>query len=106
MKPRKKIVISKILLLSIQILQIQLECNFLFRFLFFKLFFKSYGQIICSERYLPDHKKTIKPTSIGGIAGGEKFIVRDILFKFATDDHGLYGGEEHAIKAAAHELVN
>jgi hypothetical protein len=27
-----------------------------------------------------------------------------ILFKFATDWHNLYGGDEFAMKAASHEL--
>lgn len=37
------------------------------------------------------------------IAGGEKYIVRGILFKFAVDEHGLYGGsDENAQKAAGH----
>ena len=35
-------------------------------------------------------QKTIKPVSIGGIAGGEKFIANGILFKFAVDFEGLY----------------
>ena len=105
-----------------------------------------YGQVIISEKFLPIHKKTlkviinpflvdicVKPLSIGGIAGGEKFIVNGILFKvkiqsfmnqiqfdnlhfqFAKDtqfDNGkwLYGGdsesEENASKGAGHELVN
>lgn len=36
--------------------------------------------IIISERYLPVEQKTIKPLDIGGIAGGEKFIVQGILY--------------------------
>ena len=45
-------------------------------------------------------QKTIKPVSVGGIAGGEKYIVygiwillftRGILFKFCVDVNGLYG---------------
>jgi hypothetical protein len=64
---------------------------------------KMYGQVIISEKYLPVHRKSIKvcapsipllhfltcfflfsffqPASIGGIAGGEKYIVNGILFK-------------------------
>lgn len=40
----------------------------------------------------------------GGVAGGTKFIVQGILFKFALDDHGIYGGDENAQKAASHDL--
>jgi hypothetical protein len=35
-------------------------------------------------------KKTIQPVAVGGVAGGEKFIVHGILFKFAVDFGGLY----------------
>ena len=44
---------------------------------------EAYGRIIISEMCLPDAAKTIKPTAIGGIAGGQKFIVQDILFKLS-----------------------
>lgn len=37
---------------------------------------RTYGQIIIAERYLPIAKKTIKPMDIGGIAGGQKYIVQ------------------------------
>ncbi len=41
-----------------------------------------YGQIIVSEVYLPLHRKTIKPDkTVGGVIGGEKYIVQNILFK-------------------------
>lgn len=43
--------------------------------------FSRYGRIIIKERYIPVEHKTIKPTSIGGIVGGEKYIVHKILFK-------------------------
>lgn len=45
----------------------------------------SYGKIIINEKYLPDEKKTIPPRQIGGIAGGDKYIVDDVLFKFSID---------------------
>ena len=42
----------------------------------------------------------------GGLAGGEKFIVGTILFKFANDHRGIYkGSHERAQKAAALEVV-
>jgi hypothetical protein len=49
-------------------------------------------------------QKTVKPVSVGGIAGGEKFIVQGILFKFAVDSHGLYGSTNAAAKTAGQEL--
>jgi hypothetical protein len=63
-----------------------------------------YGKIIISEMSLPVSLKTIKPTSVGGIAGGEKYIVQGILFKFAVDLEGLYKSDENAMKAASHDL--
>lgn len=65
---------------------------------------KMYGKIIISEVFLPYKQKTIKPISIGGVAGGEKYIHRGILFKFAMDWEGLYGGDEYSAKVASHEL--
>jgi hypothetical protein len=41
-----------------------------------------YGHIIISELHLPVAQKTIKPsTEIGGVLGGQKFLVNNILFK-------------------------
>ena len=54
------------------------------------------GRIILGEIYLPDADKTIKIASVGGIAGGEKFIHGGILFKVAEDppiDAGDAGNE-------------
>ncbi|KAH3759766.1 Histidine kinase A [Pelomyxa schiedti] len=63
-----------------------------------------YGKIIISELGMPEKEKTIKPISIGGIAGGEKYIVRGIFFKLAIDKHNLYNSDEKAAKGAGHEL--
>lgn len=39
-----------------------------------------------SELNLPHDRKTIKPDKrLGGVAGGLKYIVQNILFKFALD---------------------
>jgi hypothetical protein len=63
----------------------------------------------------------VKPTNVGGVAGGDKFIAEGttiailaipssvhrqlsgIFFKFAVDK-GLYGGMSNAAKSAGHEL--
>jgi hypothetical protein len=45
-----------------------------------------------TECHLPFEQKTLKPVSVGGVAGGEKYIVSGILFKFAIDHYGLYAG--------------
>ncbi|PRP89382.1 hypothetical protein PROFUN_01245 [Planoprotostelium fungivorum] len=77
---------------------IRLNCEMIPR-QFEMLTVNSYGKIICSEVCMHPMKKTIKPVHIGGVAGGAKYIVGNILFKFALDTHGLYGA-----KAAGHEL--
>jgi hypothetical protein len=64
-----------------------------------------YGKILISERYLPEECRTFKACNIGGIAGGEKFLVQNILFKICTDHYGVFGGDEYyAHKLASHEL--
>lgn len=65
---------------------------------------KLYAKVIISELHVPVEHKTIKPSKMGGIAGGDKYICGGILFKFALDVRGLYGGDEYAMKAASHEL--
>jgi hypothetical protein len=87
---------------------------------------KLYAKVIISELCVPTEHKTIRPVKIGGIAGGsnfrifspcagtnlplchffigDKYICGGILFKFALDTRGLYGGDEYAMKAASHEL--
>jgi len=67
---------------------------------------ETYGRIIISEHFLPHDNRTIKPVSVGGIAGGEKYIVQGILFKFAVENEtfGLYGNDENAMKTASHEI--
>ena len=64
------------------------------------------GRIIISEMQLPPAQKTIPASqTIGGIAGGIKYLAHNILFKFAVDGKGLYGGDGFASKAAGHELL-
>ena len=65
---------------------------------------ESYGKIIISEHQLPSSQKTFRPASMGGIAGGEKYVVQGILFKFSVDHGQLYGGDEAAMKSASHEI--
>eukprot|EP01117_Protostelium_nocturnum_P008758 TRINITY_DN313_c0_g1_i1.p1 TRINITY_DN313_c0_g1~~TRINITY_DN313_c0_g1_i1.p1 ORF type:complete len:1033 (-),score=371.42 TRINITY_DN313_c0_g1_i1:85-3183(-) len=73
-----------------------------------------YSKIIISEFCLPPERKTIKPIDIGGIAGGLKYRVQNIMFKFAFDskiDENLwmYGGKSGpnysaAFRAAKNEM--
>lgn len=66
---------------------------------------QTYGRIIISEVYLPPEEKTVKTTKVGGIAGGDKYLVGNVLFKFAVDSSNIFGGDDAmAIKVAGHEL--
>jgi hypothetical protein len=70
---------------------------------------RQYGRIIIMEHGLSDDQKTIKPKNTGGMAGGVKYIVNDILFKFADNGLGIYGqgaaGKENAGKATNLDLL-
>lgn len=61
---------------------------------------------IVSEILLPDEDKAIKPVNVGGVAGGDKYMTKQLFIKFAKDDttYHLYGGDDFAQKAAGHEL--
>jgi len=63
---------------------------------------KIYGKIIISEFHLK--KRSFHSENLGGQAGGEKFIIHGVLFKFAVDSSGLYGGDYGAAKVAGHDL--
>ncbi|CAM9859639.1 unnamed protein product, partial [Chrysoparadoxa australica] len=66
-----------------------------------------YGKAIISEYFLHDYMRTITPQKLGGVAGGEKFLWRGILFKLADGSSGPWNGnDEAAAKAAGHELKN
>lgn len=80
----------------------------------FNLTAEVYAKILISELFVAANEKTIPPSSIGGFAGGQKFICQGILFKFAVDvqlpdtDSWMYGKNAPdnvgAMKAAASEL--
>lgn len=60
-------------------------------------------QTVVRERHKPVSERTLQPIS-GGIAGGEKYYANGIFAKYAVDNYGLFGGNDHnAMKAAAHE---
>jgi hypothetical protein len=48
-----------------------------------------YGLIIISELFLPVAKKTIKPASVGGIAGGEKYAFSFLSSRSLRTHRGL-----------------
>ena len=75
---------------------------------------------------MPDNRKTIQPIRIGGIAvrihcfvsnnqlmnwrmfvlqGGDKYLCHNILFKFAIDKNGLYGGDDDSAAKVENMLM-
>jgi hypothetical protein len=73
----------------------------------------AYGKIIISEYNVPNHLKTIKEgfgfcvfcfgfffstkflaANVGGVLGGKKYVVHNILFKFATDESGFFNSHQ------------
>ena len=61
-----------------------------------------YGSVIIAER--GQAEKTIKPLSVGGVAGGDKYICAGIFFKFALDVElagGFLYGKERNDEGAA-----
>jgi Clustered mitochondria/Translation initiation factor eIF3 subunit 135 len=70
----------------------------------FSLLARYLGRTIISEASLPTSAKSVKPVDAGGIAGGEKFISHGIFFKRVSDERGIYGSDEGAMKAASLEL--
>jgi hypothetical protein len=82
-----------------------LQSFVLFHRFFFKIVFyarllihQKYGRIIISEVNIPDKLKTIKPVNMGGLAGGVKYCVHNILFKFPLNVHNIYSDYEAASK--------
>jgi len=54
----------------------------------FKKIAKMYSTVIIRELGVPEYKKTLHVTPVGGLAGGRKFIVGGLLIKFADDSQG------------------
>ncbi len=46
----------------------------------------------------------VSAINVGGRAGGPKFVIGNLFFKFAVDQFGYYGGDANAAKAAGHEF--
>ena len=47
---------------------------------------RTYGKVIISEIHLPAEAKTVRPLKLGGVLGGSKYVVRDVLFKLGEGD--------------------
>jgi hypothetical protein len=61
--------------------------------------------VIALEVHLEGKDKSIQPVDVGGVAGGEKFLTKGILFKLARDWEGIYEGDANSQKAANCEMV-
>lgn len=61
---------------------------------------------IVDDLLRPASQRVFRSVDVGGVAGGLKFVAHNIFFKFARDVHGLFGGDEFAMKAAALETGN
>jgi len=60
---------------------------------------------VLAEFFLHSKDKSLRPSPIGGVAGGQKFLWRGILFKLADGALGPWGGsDELAAKARAPAL--
>jgi len=72
----------------------------------------TYGKMIIAESHMSNEIKKLQPADIGGIAGGSKFKVHDLFFKFPTDTlcgkRWLYGEYQRddilSGKACNHDL--
>lgn len=51
---------------------------------------RTYGRVIINELGVPYEDKTIRPLGMGGVLGGEKFLVRGVLFKTPKADSELF----------------
>jgi len=58
------------------------------------------GSVIIDETNLPVDQKTYPPIQIGGVAGGQKYLVDNIFFKLCIDLFGIYGGDEWSRKGS------
>mmetsp|Transcript_9515 Transcript_9515/g.17842 ORF Transcript_9515/g.17842 Transcript_9515/m.17842 type:complete len:990 (+) Transcript_9515:148-3117(+) len=66
---------------------------------------KTYAKTIISEYFLHVKDKGIVCKNMGGVAGGQKYLWRGILFKMANGSSGPFNGsDEAASKAAGHDL--
>ena len=71
------------------------------------------GRLLISEFFLDADQQTLRPSGLGGCAGGRKYLVRGLLFKLCNDvrladGRWLYGGAECDVESAnavgGHEL--
>jgi hypothetical protein len=58
----------------------------------FKTFAGAIAELIIVQQQFPPEQRFLRPREdVGGVAGGEKFVIGHVLFKFARDWLGIYG---------------
>ena len=64
-----------------------------------------YAVLLIAESHLPLTQRTYTPLlAAGGLAGGLKYLIHGILFKFALNVSGIYSSDAEACTAAGHEI--
>eukprot|EP00002_Diphylleia_rotans_P013944 TRINITY_DN2715_c0_g1_i2.p1 TRINITY_DN2715_c0_g1~~TRINITY_DN2715_c0_g1_i2.p1 ORF type:complete len:787 (+),score=110.12 TRINITY_DN2715_c0_g1_i2:95-2455(+) len=62
------------------------------------------AQHIIHELRLPNVERKIPSSQQAlGLAGGDKYLYENVLYKLCKDSYGIYGGEKNSLKAAGHE---
>jgi septal ring factor EnvC (AmiA/AmiB activator) len=49
-----------------------------------------FTQMIIAEQHVTEQEKTIRPLDVGGVAGGTKYSVHGLFFKYPVDENGVY----------------
>ena len=60
----------------------------------FTTFSRRVAECLVDDIHVPPENQRIKPANLPGIMGGIKYLYGNVLFKFATDRHGLFGEVE------------
>ncbi|GAB5367692.1 hypothetical protein AAMO2058_001252700 [Amorphochlora amoebiformis] len=67
-------------------------------------FIKPFLRFAVEEYHLPPPlRRSPMPCNLGGLAGGDKYLINGMLLKFAIDSHGIFGSDEDAAKVAWNE---
>jgi hypothetical protein len=54
---------------------------------------KRIARTLVEQCYAPVAQRRFSPVEGKGVAGGEKYIINNMFFKFVRDIHGIYGGD-------------
>jgi len=74
----------------------------------------TFAKMIIAEQHVPENDRFLSSIKVGGVAGGDKFSVHGLFFKYPVDNQivdgcWLYGGKSRddnlAAKASNHDLI-